>query len=391
MLRAIALRTLTLSLSLSKGEATFQYPALVYAAAYPLKEMEPIVIALVGNERYFPGLYCAVASALNHLDSTRKVDLKVLGGGISKHSKETLSRLVERYGNVVRLQFVAVADSLFRDATLVPAEPHTYCRLLLPRLLDVPRLICLDSDLLVFRDLSELFDLELSVGKILAAVHDSETLTLSDDSRQLPGAMSLPANGRYFNAGVLLLNLNDLRKQNFTEQSVEFFKSWRGQYRFQDQSAINFLLHGQIDELPEYWNRASWRFDTQQNNDLDCVLHYTASAPWLGGTRGPAQVLFERFALDAGLPVNRQAADFKKKRRQELFRHVLAPFRALAFPLVSLFYKIAGQNEKCAAYQKVGHYWFHYILNAPRRRRLHRQRNQEISRMKFNLCVSPLA
>ena len=82
--------------------------------------------------------------------------------------------------------------------------------------------------------------------------------------------------------------------------------------------------------------------------------------------------------VDAGLPVNRQAADFKKKRRQELFRNALAPFRALAFPLVSLFYKIAGQNEKCAAYQKSARYWLYYIFNAPRRRRLHRQRTQEI-------------
>jgi len=56
-----------------------------------------------------------------------------------------------------------------------------------------------------------------------------------------------------------------------------------------------------------------------------------------------------------------------------------------------LFYKIAGQNEKCAAYQKSARYWLHYIFNAPRRRRLHRQRNQEISRMKFDLCASPLA
>jgi len=354
--------------------------------------MESVVIALVSNERYFPGLYCAVASALNHLDSTREVDLKVLDGGISKHSKNTLSRLVERYGNVVRLQFVAVDDSLFLDATLGPAESHmTYCRILLPRLLDVPRLIYLDCDLLVFRDLSELFDIELSVGKILAAVHDSETLTLSDDSRPLAGAMRLPANGRYFNAGVMLLNLNELRKQNFTEQSVEFFKSWRGEYRFHDQSAINFLLHGQIDELPEYWNRASWRFDAQQNNDLDCVLHYTTCAPWLGGTRGPAQVLFERFAADAGLPINRQAADFKKKRRQELFRNALAPFRALAFPIASLWYRLIRKKDKSAGYTKVARYWLDYVCNTPSRRRLHRQRSQEINRMKFDLHASPFA
>jgi lipopolysaccharide biosynthesis glycosyltransferase len=350
--------------------------------------MEPVVVALASNERYFCGLYCAVASALSHLDSTREVDLKVLDGGISKYSKNTFCRLVERYGKVVRLQFVEVDDSLFRDATLGPAESHmTYCRTLLPRLLDVPRLIYLDCDLLVFRDLSELFDLELSLGKILAAVPDSETLTLSDDSRAVASAMNLPAIGRYFNAGVMLLNLQELRKQNFTEKSLEFFENWKGHYRFHDQSAINFLLHRQIAKLPEYWNRASWQFDQQDNNDLDCVLHYTTSAPWLGGTPGPAQVLFERFAGDAGVPVNRQTGAFKKSRQRQFLRNALAPFRALAFPLLSLFYKIAGQNEKCADYQKAARYWLCYILNAPRRRRLHRRRAGEIQRMKFKFAA----
>ena len=347
--------------------------------------MEPVVIGLASNERYFPGLYCAVASALSHLDSTREVDLKVLDGGISKHSKNDLCRLVERHGKVVGLQFVAVDESLFHDATLGPAESHmAYCRTLLPRVLDMPRLIYLDSDLLVFRDLSELFDLELSPGKILAAVPDSETLTLSDDSRTLASAMNLPAVGCYFNSGVLLLNPNELRKRNFTEKSLEFLKTWKGHYRFHDQSAINFLLHDHIHELPEHWNRASWRFDEQDDNRLNCVLHYTRSTPWLCGIPGPAQVLFERFAAHAGSPMNRQLADFKKSRRQQFVRRVLAPFRALVFPVVSLFYKIVGQKEKCAGYQKAARYWLYYILNAPRRRRLHDRRAAEIQDIKFN-------
>jgi len=262
-----------------------------------------------------------------------------------------------------------------------------YCRILLPHLLDVPRLIYLDCDVLVFRDLSELFDLELSPGKILAAVPDSETVTLGGDSQAVADAMNLPAGRRYFNSGVMLLNLYELRKQNFTEQALEFFKNWRGYYRFHDQSAFNFLLYGQIHELPEYWNRASWRFDAQRNNDLDCVLHYTTSAPWLGGIPGPARVLFERFALDAGLPVNRQIADFKKTRWQQLFRNALAPFRALGFPVVASFYKIAGEKEKCAAYQKAARYWLYYILNAPRRRRLHHRRIEQIQSMKFKFAV----
>ena len=72
----------------------------------------------------------------------------------------------------VRLEFVPIDESVFGAALLSgQAQSHmTYCRILLPHLLDVPRLIYLDCDVLVFRDLSELFDLELSPGKILAAV-----------------------------------------------------------------------------------------------------------------------------------------------------------------------------------------------------------------------------
>jgi lipopolysaccharide biosynthesis glycosyltransferase len=391
VLRASALKTFTVRSSFRRERRPFSVQRVCVLFAHVLKEMEPVVIGLASNERYFPGLYCAVASALSHLDAARKVDVKVLDGGLSRASTETLSRLVDRVSKSARLEFVTVDPSIFGQAILGPGESHmTYCRILLPHLLKVERLIYLDCDVLVFRDLSELFNLELSPGKVLAAVPDSETLSLAEDCQTIADALGLPAEGAYFNCGVMLMNLDELRKQDFFERAVEFLNK-KSAYRFWDQSAINFLLYGHIDELPEYWNRASWRFDAQQNNDLDCVLHYTTSAPWLGGTRGPAQVLFERLAVDAGLPVNRQAADFKKKRRQELFRNALAPFRALAFPLVSLFYKITGQNEKCTAYQKSARYWLYYIFNAPRRRRLHRRRNQEISRMKFNLCVSPLA
>jgi lipopolysaccharide biosynthesis glycosyltransferase len=289
-----------------------------------MRELEPVVLALTSDEGYFPGLYCAVASALSAVEPARKVDVKVLDGGLSQASRDTLASLIERIGKCARLDFVKADPSIFDKATLGPGQSHmAYCRILLPHLLGVPRLIYLDCDVLVFRDLSELFDIELPPGKILAAVPDSETLTLADDSQALVDAMNLPADGRYCNAGVMLLNLDELRKENFTNRSLEFFSNWKGHYRFWDQSAFNFLLHGRIDELPEHWNRASWRFDDQQNNDLACLLHYTSSAPWLGGTRGPAQVLFERFAVDAGLPVDRQIADFKKSRRQQFFRDAL--------------------------------------------------------------------
>lgn len=346
--------------------------------------MEPVVIALASDDRYFSGLYCAVASTLIHLNPARKLDVKVLDGGLSQSSRDTLSRLTDRFGGDVGLEFVTADASVFGAATLGPGQSHmTYCRMLLPQLVNVPRLIYLDSDTLVFRDLSGLFDLELAPRKVLAAVCDSETLSLSQDSPVVVKAMSLPAEGAYFNCGVMLMNLDELRRQHFFESAVDFLNRWSGKYRFWDQSAINFLLHRQIDDLPEHWNRASWRFDAQQNNDLDCVLHYTTSAPWLRRTPRPSQVLFQRFAVEAGLPVNRRSSPF-----QALWRNAMAPVRAVAFPVAAQWYRLLGKNDKSAAYQKVAHYWLDYIREAPRRRRLYRQRNEEISRIKFDVRVS---
>ena len=153
--------------------------------------MEPVVLALASNECYFPGLYCAVASALSH--ATKEVDLKVLDGGLSQESRSALSRLIERVGKCVRVEFLTVDPSVFSKATLGPGKSHmTYCRTLLPQLLDVPRLIYLDCDVLVFRDLAKLFDLELPPGKVIAAGPDSETPTLADDSHAIAAAMNLP-------------------------------------------------------------------------------------------------------------------------------------------------------------------------------------------------------
>jgi hypothetical protein len=187
------------------------------------------------------------------------------------------------------------------------------------------------------------------------------------------------------------MNLDALRERHFAQRAIEFLHTWSGHYRFWDQSAINFLLHGQIEQLPEYWNRASWRFDAQQDNDLACLLHYIGSVPWLGGTPGPAQVLFERFAEAVGLPLNRRSREFRRSARQTFWRNALAPIRAFSFPIASAFYRIAGKTEKSAAFKKVARYWSDYIRNFLIRRRLHRRRGDEIQRMKFDLCTSQSA
>jgi hypothetical protein len=91
------------------------------------------------------------------------------------------------------LGFVPVDDSVFRGAALGPYKSHmAYCRILLPHLLDVPRLINLGSDVLVFRDLSKLFDFELPLARFLQRFpirkrcHSRTTQLLSQTLRIFP-------------------------------------------------------------------------------------------------------------------------------------------------------------------------------------------------------------
>ena len=49
---------------------------------------EPVVLCLVSNERYFPGLYCTVMSALLEFSKDRRLELHIIEGGISPFSKK---------------------------------------------------------------------------------------------------------------------------------------------------------------------------------------------------------------------------------------------------------------------------------------------------------------
>jgi hypothetical protein len=90
------------------------------------------------------------------------------------------------------------------------------------------------------------------------------------------------------------------------------------------------------------------------------------------------------------LPVNRQSSEFKRSVRRNFWRNALAPLRALAFPIGSFLYGIAGNKEKSAAYNKVARYWLDDIRNTPSRWQLYRRRTQEIIKMKFDLRTFPV-
>ena len=193
----------------------------------------------------------------------RPLTCHVLGRGLSE---DILSRIAK----VAPSARVYLYDLSSVDYGAVRLLDHvaisTMDRLFFPEILhDTARLLYLDVDVMARSDVGELHDLALGdtviAGRCSAAPdyntgwallakklvrHDRET------SRKL--ILWAFSQGRVqfdtLNAGVLVMNLDALRRDAFTAKTLSMVEA----FGFHDQDAINFYLRGAFTALPTEWN-----------------------------------------------------------------------------------------------------------------------------------------
>lgn len=119
-----------------------------------------------------------------------------------------------------------------------------YYRLMIPELVPAPKVLYLDCDVLVRKDLSALFDTDLE-GKLAAAVVNP----FYDASR-----IGLEEEDVYFNSGVLLINSSEWLRTNVKQQVLSYLRSNAQLLRMPDQDALNAILRGRWVELDPTYN-----------------------------------------------------------------------------------------------------------------------------------------
>ncbi|WP_338686869.1 glycosyltransferase family 8 protein [Streptomyces acidiscabies] len=142
---------------------------------------------------------------------------------------------------------------LRRDLSDLPLVRYlsgaTYARLFLPELVPDDVVLYMDVDVVLMRDVTELFATDLGDSP-LAAVRDMwrpnlhEALADGDSGRFAP----------YFNAGLMLCNLRQWRRENLTERVLQWLASQDQVPVCLEQDALNALTHGRWIELDPRWN-----------------------------------------------------------------------------------------------------------------------------------------
>jgi lipopolysaccharide biosynthesis glycosyltransferase len=126
----------------------------------------------------------------------------------------------------------------------------TWYRIFLPELVpDAERLLFLDADLVVRDDLTPLWSTDLD-GAYVGAV----TNVCEPEYRERPAQLGLGRGDEYFNAGVLLMDLDAMRRDDCPARLYEYGVEHADELVWRDQDALNVVLAGRRKPLHPRWN-----------------------------------------------------------------------------------------------------------------------------------------
>ena len=234
-----------------------------------------IRIVLAADDNYAQHLGVALVSILENYHGKQKIEFHILDNNISDINIKKIRQIGSAYK--VDLFFYKISEDLFGN---YPETNHlsraTYSRIFIPELLplDIKKVLYLDVDLVALKDISELYNTDLknfSVGAV-RDVMSKEILRIYFD-REVTN---------YFNAGVLLINLEKWRQEKITEKSLEFSRLNRKKIVRADQDILNCLFKNDWLLLDKKFNLDLKRGNLNSEPEKDTVvLHYSDKAkPW---------------------------------------------------------------------------------------------------------------
>jgi lipopolysaccharide biosynthesis glycosyltransferase len=224
------------------------------------------------DRRYEQHFGVAVTSLLlNNLNQVSRIH--IITDRASKTLKPKLDLLEKNYS--IEFCIYEVETEKFENLRL---SSHwsiaTYFRLLVTDILpvDLDKVLYLDSDLVVDKSLSELFNLDLAEYPLAAWGHH----VVSNKKR-----LGLK-NDYYFNAGVILINLAVWRRDQIAQNAFQFAKEHPEIVKCHDQDALNKIVDGNFLHLPQKWNSLVDLYaERSQVTQDSAIIHFVGSLkPW---------------------------------------------------------------------------------------------------------------
>ena len=242
------------------------------------KNVIPIFFAI--DDGYIPFLAVAIKSLIENASKEYEYIIKVLHTNVKEKNVRKIKKFETENVNIefVNLSYYIkkVQDKLYtRDYY----TNTTYFRMFLPELYpQYDKVLYLDSDIVVLGDISQLYNTEIGTN-LVAAAPDDITQYNKVFQEYVEKVVGVVKYQNYFNAGILLMNLDQLRKFNFQDKFLYLL----GTVKFsvaQDQDYLNRLCKGRVTLINNQWDIMPV-INRKINKEDIKIIHYNfAYKPW---------------------------------------------------------------------------------------------------------------
>ena len=272
-------------------------------------------VVLATDTHYVKYACAMLLSLLDHHPADEPLHVHLLGVDLQTRDIEYLTSLVDPQTD----NTLTTADRTLIHypipASLLQQYPYgegkyitltTWSRMYIGELLplSVEKVLYLDCDIIVRGNLLPLWNLPLE-DSLLAATED-----LCSNDQQLYTHLGLiypPSDCTlYFNAGVLLINLNKWRAQNVSQQAIDIISQKGSSLKYADQDVLNIIAQGQVKYFSARYNlmeglireeiplmRPVGYRDIDQEIEHAVVIHFTNRVkPWSARSFHPYTHLF---------------------------------------------------------------------------------------------------
>ena len=220
----------------------------------PNLEGQRVAVAGAADAHYAVPLAVMLGSVGHHAGPGVVVDAYILDDGMTAEDR---ARVESSLPANVHLHWVAAEGELEGLPTWGRMPLTTYRKLTVAEWTpaELHRVIWLDCDLLVLEDISDLWRAELGNQLALAVQDPRVPLASSRFGVAAWRELGIAAEAKYFNAGVMVMDLAGWRAQHVSRRSLEYLREYGDRVYFWDQEALNAVLSGRWGELDRRWNR----------------------------------------------------------------------------------------------------------------------------------------
>ena len=240
------------------------------------KNIIPVFFAV--DDGYIPFLGIALKSLIDNASDENKYQIKILYTNVSSENIKRIKKYEKENINIeffdLNKQLEDIKEKLY---TRNYFSNTTYYRLFIPELYpEYKKAIYIDSDTICLTDIANLYNIDME-NNLIAGVPDGAIQAIDVFKDYVERVVGVSDYNNYFNAGIIVMNLEELRKYKFQDKFIYML----GKVRFevaQDQDYMNRLCKGRVKLLDFSWNRMP--IMGKQSGDIN-IIHYNLGAkPW---------------------------------------------------------------------------------------------------------------